>query len=121
MEVGVCAEAYQGEEPLRHINSAFMMFEVLDEEGRPRPLPPIRPEPLVREDLIPVIIVAFNYELEFPVYRFSKFHFVLFSTARKEEIQGGHRQKEDSTRQVDTEKNQIVCVSLSFVSGPSLN
>ncbi|XP_062843820.1 acyl-coenzyme A thioesterase 11 isoform X2 [Trichomycterus rosablanca] len=46
MEVGVCAEAYQGEEPLRHINSAFMMFEVLDEEGRPRPLPPIRPEPL---------------------------------------------------------------------------
>ncbi|TST47747.1 Acyl-coenzyme A thioesterase 11 [Bagarius yarrelli] len=47
MEVGVCAEAYQGEEPLRHINSAFMTFEVLDEEGRPRPLPRIRPEPLV--------------------------------------------------------------------------
>ncbi|KAL6468313.1 hypothetical protein MHYP_G00239900 [Metynnis hypsauchen] len=45
MEVGVCAEAYQGEEPLRHINSAFMTFEVLDEEGSPRPLPPIRPEP----------------------------------------------------------------------------
>lgn len=48
MEVGVCAEAYQGEEPLRHINSAFMTFEVLDENGRPRPLPRIRPEPLVR-------------------------------------------------------------------------
>ncbi|XP_039532031.1 acyl-coenzyme A thioesterase 11 [Pimephales promelas] len=45
MEVGVCAEAYHGEEPLRHINSAFMMFEVLDEKGRPRPLPPIKPEP----------------------------------------------------------------------------
>ncbi|XP_051556949.1 acyl-coenzyme A thioesterase 11-like isoform X2 [Myxocyprinus asiaticus] len=45
MEVGVCAEAYQGEEPLRHINSAFMTFEVLDENGRPRPLPPIKPEP----------------------------------------------------------------------------
>ncbi|KAI4894698.1 hypothetical protein NFI96_004118 [Prochilodus magdalenae] len=45
MEVGVCAEAYQGEEPLRHINSAFMTFEVLDEEGRPCQLPPIRPEP----------------------------------------------------------------------------
>ncbi|TRY87547.1 hypothetical protein DNTS_007097 [Danionella cerebrum] len=28
MEVGVCAEAYSGEEPLRHINSAFMTFEV---------------------------------------------------------------------------------------------
>ncbi|XP_051554378.1 acyl-coenzyme A thioesterase 11-like isoform X2 [Myxocyprinus asiaticus] len=46
MEVGVCAEAYQGEEPLRHINSAFMMFEVLDKNGRSRPLPPINPEPL---------------------------------------------------------------------------
>ncbi|KAI7810158.1 Acyl-CoA thioesterase 11 [Triplophysa rosa] len=45
MEVGVCAEAYQGEEPLRHINSAFMTFEVLDENGRPRPLPTIKPEP----------------------------------------------------------------------------
>ncbi|KAM6948193.1 acyl-coenzyme A thioesterase 11-like [Aplochiton taeniatus] len=46
MEVGVCAEAYQGEEPLRHINSAFMTFEVLDKEGKPRTLPRIRPEPL---------------------------------------------------------------------------
>ncbi|GAA6083883.1 acyl-coenzyme A thioesterase 11 isoform X1 [Tachysurus ichikawai] len=46
MEVGVCAEAYQGEEALRHINSAFMTFEVLDKEGRPCPLPRIRPEPL---------------------------------------------------------------------------
>ncbi|XP_073705043.1 acyl-coenzyme A thioesterase 11 [Garra rufa] len=45
MEVGVCAEAYYGDEPLRHINSAFMSFEVLDEKGRPRPLPPIKPEP----------------------------------------------------------------------------
>uniref|UniRef100_A0A8C2AXX6 Acyl-coenzyme A thioesterase 11 n=2 Tax=Cyprinus carpio TaxID=7962 RepID=A0A8C2AXX6_CYPCA len=45
MEVGVCAEAYHGDEPLRHINSAFMTFEVLDEKGRPRPLPPIKPEP----------------------------------------------------------------------------
>ncbi|XP_066508620.1 acyl-coenzyme A thioesterase 11-like [Hoplias malabaricus] len=45
MEVGVCAEAYHGEEPLRHINSAFMIFEVLDENGVPRSLPPIRPEP----------------------------------------------------------------------------
>ncbi|KAF7692325.1 acyl-coenzyme A thioesterase 11 [Silurus meridionalis] len=46
MEVGVCAEAYQGEESLRHINSAFMTYEVLDDEGKPRPLPPIQPEPL---------------------------------------------------------------------------
>lgn len=51
MEVGVCAEAYQGEEPLRHINSAFMTFEVLDDEGRPHPLPQIRPELLVRPRL----------------------------------------------------------------------
>ncbi|KAJ8012304.1 hypothetical protein DPEC_G00067270 [Dallia pectoralis] len=46
MEVGVCAEAYQGEEPLRHINSAFMTFEVRDSDGKPCTLPRIRPEPL---------------------------------------------------------------------------
>ncbi|XP_062337045.1 acyl-coenzyme A thioesterase 11 isoform X2 [Osmerus eperlanus] len=45
MEVGVCAEAYKGEESLRHINSAFMTFEVLDQHGKPRALPRIRPEP----------------------------------------------------------------------------
>lgn len=44
----MCAEAYKGEEPLRHINSAFMTFEVLDEAGRPQTLPPIQPEPMVR-------------------------------------------------------------------------
>lgn len=48
MEVGVCAEAYQGGEPLRHINSAFMTFEVLDHDKKPRTLPHIRPEPVVR-------------------------------------------------------------------------
>lgn len=48
MEVGVCAEAYQGGEPLRHINSAFMTFEVLDSDKKPRTLPRIRPEPVVR-------------------------------------------------------------------------
>lgn len=47
MEVGVCAEAYQGGEPLRHINSAFMTFEVLDEDRKPRTIPRIRPEPVV--------------------------------------------------------------------------
>ncbi|KAL4608256.1 acyl-coenzyme A thioesterase 11 [Arapaima gigas] len=46
MEVGVCAEAYQGQETPRHINSAFMMFEVLDARGKPRKLPRIKPEPL---------------------------------------------------------------------------
>uniref|UniRef100_H3CZC8 Acyl-coenzyme A thioesterase 11 n=1 Tax=Tetraodon nigroviridis TaxID=99883 RepID=H3CZC8_TETNG len=46
MEVGVCAEAYQGREPLRHINSAFMTFEVLDSNWKPRTLPRIRPEPV---------------------------------------------------------------------------
>ncbi|NWY02415.1 ACO11 thioesterase, partial [Nothoprocta ornata] len=47
MEVGVCAEAY-GQEPApsrRHINSAFMTFVVLDEQGRPRALPRLEPEP----------------------------------------------------------------------------
>ncbi|XP_067157395.1 acyl-coenzyme A thioesterase 11 isoform X2 [Apteryx mantelli] len=47
MEVGVCAEAY-GQEMVtsrRHINSAFMTFVVLDEEGRPRALPLVVPEP----------------------------------------------------------------------------
>ncbi|XP_035279046.1 acyl-coenzyme A thioesterase 11 [Anguilla anguilla] len=46
MEVGVCAEAYQAGQTLRHINSAFMTFEVLDEDGKPRTLPRIRPEPV---------------------------------------------------------------------------
>uniref|UniRef100_A0A3B4ARA7 START domain-containing protein n=1 Tax=Periophthalmus magnuspinnatus TaxID=409849 RepID=A0A3B4ARA7_9GOBI len=45
MEVGVRAEAYQEEGPNRHINSAFMIFEVLDTDGKPRLLPRIRPEP----------------------------------------------------------------------------
>ncbi|XP_036410482.1 acyl-coenzyme A thioesterase 11 [Megalops cyprinoides] len=46
MEVGVCAEAYQAGETPRHINSAFMTFEVLDEDRKPRTLPRIRPEPV---------------------------------------------------------------------------
>ncbi|KAM9322596.1 acyl-coenzyme A thioesterase 11-like isoform 2-T2 [Pholidichthys leucotaenia] len=45
MEVGVRAEAYQEEGPNRHINSAFMTFEVLDKCGKPCTLPRIRPEP----------------------------------------------------------------------------
>uniref|UniRef100_A0A665U0H1 Acyl-coenzyme A thioesterase 11-like n=1 Tax=Echeneis naucrates TaxID=173247 RepID=A0A665U0H1_ECHNA len=49
MEVGVRAEAYQGEGPNRHINSAFMTFEVLDDHGKPCTLPHIRPEPLEGE------------------------------------------------------------------------
>lgn len=44
----MCAEAYQGGEPTRHINSAFMTFEVLDSDRKPRTLPRIRPEPVVR-------------------------------------------------------------------------
>uniref|UniRef100_A0A673BCN0 Acyl-coenzyme A thioesterase 11-like n=1 Tax=Sphaeramia orbicularis TaxID=375764 RepID=A0A673BCN0_9TELE len=47
MEVGVRAEAYQEEGPNRHINSAFMNFEVLDKNGKPCTLPRIRPEPVV--------------------------------------------------------------------------
>lgn len=46
MEVGVCAKAYQGKEPLRHINSAFMTFEVLDKDRKLCTLPRIRPEPV---------------------------------------------------------------------------
>uniref|UniRef100_A0A8B9ELB3 Acyl-coenzyme A thioesterase 11 n=1 Tax=Anser cygnoides TaxID=8845 RepID=A0A8B9ELB3_ANSCY len=47
MEVGVCAEAYGQEMSVsrRHINSAFMTFVVLDEEGRPRTLPMVVPQP----------------------------------------------------------------------------
>lgn len=47
IEVGVRAEAYQEEGPNRHINSAFMIFEVLDDSGKPRVLPRLRPEPVV--------------------------------------------------------------------------
>ncbi|XP_037643744.1 acyl-coenzyme A thioesterase 11-like [Sebastes umbrosus] len=46
MEVGVRAEAYHEEGPNRHINSAFMTFEVLDDHRKPCTLPWIRPEPL---------------------------------------------------------------------------
>ncbi|XP_070775453.1 acyl-coenzyme A thioesterase 11 [Enoplosus armatus] len=49
MEVGVRAEAYQEDGPNRHINSAFMTFEVLDDHGKPCTLPRIRPEPLEGE------------------------------------------------------------------------
>ncbi|XP_039999431.1 acyl-coenzyme A thioesterase 11 isoform X3 [Xiphias gladius] len=49
MEVGVRAEAYQEEGPNRHINSAFMTFEVLDDHRKPCTLPRIRPEPLEGE------------------------------------------------------------------------
>uniref|UniRef100_A0A8B9VNF8 Acyl-coenzyme A thioesterase 11 n=1 Tax=Anas zonorhyncha TaxID=75864 RepID=A0A8B9VNF8_9AVES len=47
MEVGVCAEAYDQEMSVsrRHINSAFMTFVVLDEEGQPRTLPMVVPQP----------------------------------------------------------------------------
>uniref|UniRef100_A0A8C9XUV0 Acyl-CoA thioesterase 11 n=1 Tax=Sander lucioperca TaxID=283035 RepID=A0A8C9XUV0_SANLU len=46
IEVGVRAEAHQEEGPNRHINSAFMIFEVLDDHRKPCMLPRIRPEPL---------------------------------------------------------------------------
>ncbi|XP_008303863.1 acyl-coenzyme A thioesterase 11-like [Stegastes partitus] len=49
MEVGVRAEAYHEDGPNRHINSAFMTFEVLDDHGKPCTLPRIRPEPLEGE------------------------------------------------------------------------
>ncbi|XP_019122305.1 acyl-coenzyme A thioesterase 11 [Larimichthys crocea] len=49
IEVGVRAEAYQEEGANRHINSAFMTFEVLDNHGKPCTLPRIRPEPLEGE------------------------------------------------------------------------
>ncbi|XP_072198872.1 acyl-coenzyme A thioesterase 11 isoform X1 [Excalfactoria chinensis] len=47
MEVGVCTEAYDQEMSVsrRHINSAFMTFVVLDEEGQPRTLPMVVPQP----------------------------------------------------------------------------
>ncbi|XP_078249027.1 acyl-coenzyme A thioesterase 11 isoform X3 [Pogona vitticeps] len=47
MEVGVCVEAYRHEMEVsrRHINSAFMTFVALDEEGQPRTLPVLKPEP----------------------------------------------------------------------------
>uniref|UniRef100_A0A667WV38 Acyl-CoA thioesterase 11b n=1 Tax=Myripristis murdjan TaxID=586833 RepID=A0A667WV38_9TELE len=63
MEVGVCAEAYQGGEPLRHINSAFMTFEVLDSDRKPRTLPRLRPEPVFLSFILQkqIIIALFVY------------------------------------------------------------
>ncbi|KAL7985049.1 hypothetical protein Chor_003619 [Crotalus horridus] len=47
MEVGVCVEAYRHEMEVsrRHINSAFMIFVVFNEDGQPRTLPMLKPEP----------------------------------------------------------------------------
>ncbi|KAM3840092.1 acyl-coenzyme A thioesterase 11 [Vipera latastei] len=47
MEVGVCVEAYRHEMEVsrRHINSAFMIFVVLNKDGQPRTLPWLKPEP----------------------------------------------------------------------------
>ncbi|XP_016041468.1 acyl-coenzyme A thioesterase 11 isoform X2 [Erinaceus europaeus] len=47
MEVGVCVEAYrqEAETQRRHINSAFMTFQVLDTDNQPQLLPWIRPHP----------------------------------------------------------------------------
>uniref|UniRef100_A0A8C3TD73 START domain-containing protein n=1 Tax=Chelydra serpentina TaxID=8475 RepID=A0A8C3TD73_CHESE len=46
MEVGVCVEAYRQEMEVsrRHINSAFMTFVVLDQEGQPSTIPMVKPE-----------------------------------------------------------------------------
>uniref|UniRef100_A0A8C4WBX3 Acyl-coenzyme A thioesterase 11 n=1 Tax=Gopherus evgoodei TaxID=1825980 RepID=A0A8C4WBX3_9SAUR len=46
MEVGVCVEAYRQEMEVsrRHINSAFMTFVVLDQEGQPSAIPMVKPE-----------------------------------------------------------------------------
>uniref|UniRef100_A0A8C8ST45 Acyl-CoA thioesterase 11 n=1 Tax=Pelusios castaneus TaxID=367368 RepID=A0A8C8ST45_9SAUR len=46
MEVGVCVEAYRQEMEVnrRHINSAFMTFVVLDQEGQPIILPMVKPD-----------------------------------------------------------------------------
>lgn len=43
----MCAEAYGQEMSVsrRHINSAFMTFVVLDQQGQPRTLPMVAPEP----------------------------------------------------------------------------
>uniref|UniRef100_H2SDX4 Acyl-CoA thioesterase 11 n=1 Tax=Takifugu rubripes TaxID=31033 RepID=H2SDX4_TAKRU len=49
IEVGVRAEAYQDLGTNRHINSAFMIFEVLDDHGKPCTLPRLQPEPLEGE------------------------------------------------------------------------
>ncbi|XP_058032949.1 acyl-coenzyme A thioesterase 11 isoform X1 [Ahaetulla prasina] len=47
MEVGVCVEAYLHEMEVsrRHINSAFMIFVVLNKDNQPRILPVLKPEP----------------------------------------------------------------------------
>ncbi|XP_070602075.1 acyl-coenzyme A thioesterase 11 isoform X2 [Erythrolamprus reginae] len=47
MEVGVCVEAYRQEMEVsrRHINSAFMIFMVLNKENQPCILPMLQPEP----------------------------------------------------------------------------
>lgn len=96
----MCAEAYQGEEPLRHINSAFMTFEVLDEEDRPRPLPRIRPEPLVRStsrlavcsDVLCALVISNNGIIRQILFD--------LSTGWRKEIPRIDCQKEDPTRQV---------------------
>lgn len=99
----MCAEAYQGREPLRHINSAFMTFEVLDRSWKPKTLPRIRPEPVVslilpsvglkthfREQICKMSILTQGF-----TYSFS-----CSFTGWEEALSGSHRQKEDPPRSV---------------------
>jgi acyl-CoA hydrolase len=45
MEVGVVVTAQRrADEPGRQANTAYLTFVALDEEGRPVPVPPVRPE-----------------------------------------------------------------------------
>ena len=50
MEIGVKvdAQSYDGKER-RHILSAYMTFVALDASGKPRPVPPLKPETAVEE------------------------------------------------------------------------
>lgn len=99
MEVGVCAEAYQGREPLRHINSAFMTFEVLDSNWKPRTLPRIRPEPVVSLILNPVSqhIPQINGENEHPGTRISLAGFLVF-----------HRMERGVTKKLLLERRSVL-------------
>ncbi|SHG12248.1 acyl-CoA thioesterase [Streptoalloteichus hindustanus] len=46
MEIGVrvMAERWNESTPANHIASAYLTFVAIDPEGRPRPVPPVRPE-----------------------------------------------------------------------------
>lgn len=132
MEVGVCAEAYQGGEPLRHINSAFMTFEVLDCDRKPKTLPRIRPEPVVSFTAWNPTIYSirfshkkkeahFQHQNLHPFVRISAWGFLVFYRMEKDVIKKLSPERRFALIGWDLSLNHhfVLCVAYRYIRGPT--